>query len=143
MSKADKAWFLFQSAEATYWSATGAALGWGAAEYALTSPRSTRGLVRARSMASFGIRAHAAALHGVMSTPLVRGGSQNLYRVGGQVLAGYIIGAAVGTMIAGAIWGEEGADTAAALYLPQFLGGDSFDDLDYFGTIGRKLGSYS
>jgi hypothetical protein len=141
MSKADKAWLAFQNLETGYWTATAAAGGWGAAQYAFTG--GTSGLVRARSMASYGVRAHWAAFRGVAQTPFYRGGSYTLGKASAAAMAGYMIGATIGTGIAYAMYGEQGSDTALDLYLPQFLGGKSSDELDYFGTISRKLATYS
>ncbi len=141
MSKADKAWIAFRNAEAIAWGATGAAWGYALGQHAFAG--STAGYARARVMTSYMTRVHLSGIHATLKTPFYRGASYNLYKAGGSVLAGYVIGAYVGTAIVGAIWGEAGEARAKALYLPQFMGGESFGELDYFGTIQRKLATYS
>ena len=140
MSNADKAWIAFRNAESVAWGATGASWGYALGKHAFTV--STAGYGRAARLTSYMTRVHLSGIHATMKTPFFRGGTQNLYRGGGQVFAGYVLGAYVGTKIAGAVWGDEGEKRANALYLPQFLGGESFEELDYIGTVKRKIGSY-
>lgn len=84
--------------------------------------------------ASFLARAHVNAVRGVLSTPMVRGGSQTLGKVvakgSGYVAAGYLLGAGVGIGLSGALFGQSGAEKAWDLYKP---GGASFIDEGLFG----------
>lgn len=95
-------------------------------------------------LGSFGLRAGAAgtwgAMRGIATTTLVRGGSVTLaggvVRASGAIGSGYVLGATVGTAIAYAGWGEEGADDAFALYTGQV----SSDE--YLSVVGGALKHY-
>ncbi|AXH79328.1 MAG: hypothetical protein [Circular genetic element sp.] len=71
-------------------------------------------------MASFGVRAHAAAIRGVLGTRLVAGGVHTLGSAAATGLSaiavGYTSGAVIGTAISQGIWGDEGAKHALDLY---------------------------
>ena len=98
---------------------------WGVTAAAVAHPRTRKIGI---DMASWGARTTwkmtLASSRALLAEPFVRGGSFNLAKAGGSVLAGYAIGATAGTAISYGIWGEEGADTAFDLY----TGGVSFDN---------------
>ena len=118
-----------------YSGATGLAIGY--------KPTRTLGL----RMGSYGLRG-AANLYrgallgrgpGMLGTTFVRGGSVNaisaargLVGLGQAALLGYAIGSVVGTGIAYAAFGEEGAKDALDFYTNPF-------GVDYFGTVGGAL----
>jgi hypothetical protein len=117
--RAIDAWYLATQVEQRFWQATAATAGSGLTRYALTGNPSTLRL--AGRMASFGARAHFAAVRGVLGTTLVRGGTATL----GSALAtgaaavgvGYTAGAVIGTGISQALFGDEGARVALDLYM--------------------------
>jgi len=108
-----------QNAPKVYWAGTAFLLGAG-----LKSPSARTAGIR---MASFGVRATIAVTwagsRALFGTTLVRGGSMTLggglARAGGAVVAGYLLGALVGTSIAYEFWGEEGRDQAIDFYTGQ------------------------
>lgn len=86
---------------------------------------------------SYGARVHLNALRAAagaaLSTPLARGGT---FTAGGflaSAAVGYGIGAVVGTGVAYAMYGEEGAENAIDLYTGQVSAGE------YFDTVGSAL----
>ena len=101
-----------------YWGYTAGAAGAGLARLAITGNPAT--LNHARSLASFGARAHFNAVRGVLGTTLVRGGTVTL---GGAIATttsaaalGYAAGAVVGTGISQLAFGDEGSRAAIDLY---------------------------
>lgn len=86
--------------------------------------------------ASFLARAHVNAVRGVLGTTMVRGGTQtlggNIARLSGAAVAGYALGATVGTLVSGHVFGHKGAEKALDLYMP---GGASFIDEGIFGML--------
>jgi len=91
-------------------------------------------------MASYGIRVSwnvgRATTGAILSTPLTRGGTATIGGLAGAAIAGYGIGALVGTGIAYAGWGSKGASDAFDLY----TGGVSPGE--YFDTVGSAISSY-
>jgi len=91
-------------------------------------------------MASYGIRVSwnvgRATTGAILSTPLTRGGTATIGGLAGAAVAGYGIGALVGTGIAYAGWGSKGASDAFDLY----TGGVSPGE--YFDTVGSAISSY-
>jgi hypothetical protein len=93
--------------------------------------------------ASFGFRATAnvtiAGSRALLGTTLVRGGSATVGgaagRIVGSVVAGYAIGAVVGTGISYALFGQSGMDDALDLYSGQV----SFTK--YVDTVGSGISS--
>jgi len=111
-------WYLGSNIEEKFWQFTAATAGFGAARYAFTgNPAQLR---QAYHLASFGVRAHAAAVRGVLGTRLVAGGAHTLGSAAATGLSaiavGYTSGAVIGTGISQAIFGEEGAKQALDLY---------------------------
>ena len=88
--------------------------------------------------ASYGVRVSwnvgRASAGAALSTPLVRGGTTTVGGLAGAAIAGYGIGALVGTGIAYAGWGSKGASDAIDLYTGQV----SFNK--YFDTVGSAIG---
>ncbi len=112
------AWHVARNLETMYWGYTAGTAGAGVARLLITGNPAT--LNSARSLASFGARAHFNAVRGVLGTTLTRGGTVTL---GGAVATttsavalGYTAGAVVGTGISQLAFGEEGARTALDLY---------------------------
>ena len=112
---------LIWNAEKIFWGATASTLGFGAARYIFSYNPATLRL--GLQMASFGARAHYASLSAILSTPLTT--AQGSVTLGGAIVrggtaigAGYAIGATAGTIIAGEVWGDEGAEMALDLYMP-------------------------
>jgi len=112
------AWHIARNIESIYWGYTAGTAGAGLARLALTGNPAT--LNTARSLASFGARAHVNAVRGVLGTTLARGGTVTL---GGAIATGasaaalgYTAGAVIGTGIAQASFGDEGAKAALDLY---------------------------
>ena len=127
-------------AQAAFWGITAGTIGWGLAEAAYT--RQVPFALRfGGQMASFGVRStyhvSVASARAFLGTTLVRGGSVTAGRAlatgGGAVAAGYIAGAIVGTSIAHAMYGKEGAKDALKLY----TGRVSRDE--YFSTVGSAI----
>lgn len=143
MMRAIDVWYIAKNVEEQYWTATGAAAGAGAMRYALTGNPAT--LQWAGRMASFGVRAHANAVLGVLRTPLMAGGTTSIggaaATAASAAVLGYTIGALAGTAISQAAFGDEGGDLAADLYLP---GGKSFfsDALFEMHTNAWKIGKH-
>jgi hypothetical protein len=118
-----------------YSGATGLAIGY--------KPTRTLGL----RMGSYGLRG-AANLYrgallgrgpGMLGTTFIRGGSvsattaaRGVFGLAQGALVGYAIGSVVGTGIAYAAFGEEGARDALDFYTNPF-------DVDYFSTVGGAL----
>lgn len=111
-------WLLGKKAETMYWGATASTFGAGVARYVYTRNPATLRL--AGQMVSFGVRAHANAIRGVLSTPLARGSPVTLggatARSAGAVGAGYAIGAVWGEIASYALFGREGQEKARDLY---------------------------
>jgi len=112
------AWYLYRHAGEIYTHTMAATAGAGVARYALTGNPAT--LRYAGKMASFAIRAHANAVRGVLGTRLTMGSARTvggaLARGAGAVTAGYALGAAVGTGITAAAFGNDAAMDLAGLY---------------------------
>ena len=112
------AWLLAKKAEQMYWGATASTFGAGVARYVYTRNPATLRL--AGQMASFGVRAHANAIRGVVSTPLARGSPVTLggatVRAAGAVGTGYVLGALYGEAISYFAFGREGQLKARELY---------------------------
>ena len=133
-----KTWYAIQYAETAFWGATTSTLGFGLGRAAYTGNWKT--FQTGLRMASFGVRAHANAVRGVLNTPLsTRPGAKTLGRATANfalaVGAGYAIGSVVGTGAAYAAFGDEGAILAADLYAP---GGANFWD-DGLMKMGDNL----
>lgn len=133
MSKVVNAWTVYRNASSLYWGATAAQLGWGAGTFVATGGRSTLGFQRASQMISFGVRTHWNAARGVASTPLLRKGRMTIGKASGAILAGYAVGAAVGSSIAYAWKGKSGLRDALDLY----SGGVGLGE--YVSTVGGAL----
>lgn len=114
-------YYLTQNAEKYYWASTGFCLGLGTGQWAMG--RGTSMLRMGRNMASFGIRAHVNALRAVATTPFRAGSTTTASSLVVGAIAGYALGATVGTAISHVAFGDKGRDLAADLYLP---GGASF-----------------
>ena len=99
------------NAHKAYWMATAAAL---------AHPKTRSAGVK---LASFGARASLNVARGtagaILGTPLVRGGTTTLGGLAGGAAAGAGIGMVVGTGIAYAGWGDQGASRAIELYSGQ------------------------
>ena len=109
---------------------------YGASWYIVTHPKQTWQV--ARPVSGFGLRAgwglakyatrvSWAAGTAVLRQPIIRGVSA------GHIAIGYLIGATVGTGIAYAGWGKEGASDAIDLYTGQVSFGE------YMSTVGQAL----
>jgi len=116
--RAIDAWHVARNLESMYWGYTAGTAGAGLARLLITGNPAT--LNTARSLASFGARAHFNAVRGVLGTSLVRGGTVTL---GGAIATttsavalGYTAGAVIGTGISQLAFGEEGAKAALDLY---------------------------
>ena len=109
-----------------YWLATAAAL---------AHPKTRSTGVR---LASFGARASLNVARGtagaILGTPLVRGGTTTLGGLAGGVAVGAGIGMVVGTGIAYAGWGDQGASRALELYSGQV------SVSEYTSTVKKAIG---
>lgn len=90
-------------------------------------------------VAGYGFRASGAAAWAAATTPFVAGGSFSLASFAGAAAAGYALGASVGTGIAYAGWGEEGARTAVDVYTSPALMGSAILSIP---TNIYDIGSY-
>ncbi|AXH79452.1 MAG: hypothetical protein [Circular genetic element sp.] len=137
------AWHVARNLESMYWGYTAGTAGAGLARLLITGNPAT--LNTARSLASFGARAHFNAVRGVLGTTIARGGTVTL---GGAIATttaavglGYAAGAVVGTGISQLAFGEEGARHALDLYSSP----KKFWDEGIMGmgeNIGTILGHY-
>lgn len=111
---------------------------------AIANPRTRAlGLRSASYLTRVAVNASIGAMKGAAGTPLVRkgptpgqmarGAGKKAVTATGAIAAGYVIGATVGTGIAYAGWGKEGASDAIDLYTGQVSAEK------YFTTVGNAL----
>ena len=141
--RAIDAWHIGRNLESLYWGFTAGTAGYGLARLALTGNPAT--LNTARSLASFGARAHVNAVRGVLGTTLARGGTVTLGAAAAQgasaVALGYTAGAVIGTGISQLAFGDEGAREALDLYSsPKKFWDEGI--LDMGDNIGTIIGHY-
>ena len=128
MDAIDKSILLYTAAgnaPKAYWMATAAAL---------AHPKTRSAGVK---LASFGARATLNVAKGtagaILGTPLVRGGTTTVGGLAGAGAAGVGIGMVVGTGIAYAGWGDQGASRAIDVYTGQV------SVSDYTSTVGKAI----